>query len=54
MIHFLMAILLGLACPSHSNNGSKDHNGTVVRPYGDGDEKPVGGDGGHIPPFKQS
>jgi len=48
MIHFIIAILLGLACPSHSNCGDKNHDGTVVTTYGDGD--PVGGDGEHIPP----
>jgi len=39
MFHFIFAILLGLACPSHSNINN-NNNATVM----------TGGDGGHVIP----
>ncbi|HWV72601.1 MAG TPA: hypothetical protein VN040_12825 [Pseudosphingobacterium sp.] len=43
MFGFMIAILLGVACPSHTNNTG--NNGTVITIKGG-----PGGDGGHIPP----
>jgi hypothetical protein len=51
MIQFLIAILLGLACPGNtatttSNNNYKSYNSTESKTK----LKPIGGENGQIPP----
>lgn len=41
---------MGLASPAHSNKSGKCHKSTTVGTYGNSDDDPVGGDGGHVPP----
>lgn len=51
MFQLILAILLGLACPSHTPTNT-NNSGTVTT-YGAPDPDPdTGGDTGHIPPKK--